>query len=142
MLKKIIPLVVLAAVLTACGGGATPSTNLTLEMSDFAYDQTSITIPADQPVQITLVNNGLVEHDFVIEKIDADVVLRQNGGTETHQMHGQEQEFDIHASAQTGETTILEITVHEPGVYEIFCSVEGHKEAGMIAELIVAPAAQ
>ncbi len=142
MSKKILPLVVLAIVLTACGGGTAPSTNLTLELSDFAYDQTSITIPADQPVQITLVNNGLVEHDFVIEKIDADVVLRQNGGTAAHQMHGQEEEFDVHASAQTGETTILEITVHEAGTYEIFCSVEGHKEAGMIAELIVAPAAQ
>jgi uncharacterized cupredoxin-like copper-binding protein len=111
-------------------------------MSDFAYDQTSITIPADQPVQITLVNNGLVEHDFVIEKIDADVVLQRDSATGGHQNHGQEEEFDVHASAPTGETTIIEITVHEPGVYEIFCSVEGHKEAGMISELIVVPAAQ
>jgi uncharacterized cupredoxin-like copper-binding protein len=141
MLKKIIPLVVLAVVLTACGG-ATPSTNLTLELSDFAYDQTSITIPAGQPVQITLVNKGLVEHDFVIEQIDADVVLKQDSGTEAHQMHGQEEEFAVHASAQTGETTILEITVYEAGTYEIFCSVEGHKEAGMISELIVVPAEQ
>lgn len=140
MLKRILFAFVLTFLLAACGGAAAPTTEIALEMTDFAYAPVTVTIPAGKPVRITLENRGLVEHDFVIEKIDASVEMTQDSGSEMHHAHGAASDFDVHASAQTGETTVLELTVSEPGVYQFFCSVEGHKEAGMIGELIVVEA--
>ncbi|HEX2996197.1 MAG TPA: plastocyanin/azurin family copper-binding protein, partial [Anaerolineales bacterium] len=58
-------------------------------------------------------------------------------GSEAHHAHGEEQNYDLHVSANAGETSVLELTVSEPGTYEVFCSVQGHKEAGMIGKLNV-----
>ena len=137
MLKKVFPSLFIILLLTACGGTASPSTAITLQLTDFAYSSPSLTVPAGQPVIITIENKGYVEHDFVIEKIDADVVLRDDNGSEAHHAHGEASDYDVHASAQVGQTTTLELTVLEPGIYQFFCSVAGHKEAGMIGELIV-----
>lgn len=142
MLKLILPAIVIVFLLTACGGAEAPKTAITLEMTDFAYSPVAVTIPADQTVVFTLENKGLVEHDFVIEGIEAHSNLVQDSGSESHQMHGQVEEYDVHASAKTGETTVLELTVSEPGAYQFFCSVEGHKEAGMIGELVVVAAGE
>lgn len=123
--------------LAACGGVAGPASEITFAMTDFAYSPRTVTIRAGEPVMITLENTGLVEHDFVIEKVEAAMVLLQDSGSEAHHAHGQESDFDLHASAQVGTTTVIELTVSEPGTYQFFCSVEGHREAGMIGELIV-----
>ena len=137
MLKKILPVFVLVFLLAGCGGTASPEKNITLELTDFAFGPSSVTIPAGQPVKITLDNKGLVEHDFVIEKIDASMESMQDNGSEMHHMQGGTSEAVVHAAVQTGATSTLEITVAEPGTYQFFCSVPGHKEAGMTGELIV-----
>ena len=137
MLRYILLATAMAILLTACSGTTTPDKEITLDMTDFSYNFPSISISADEPVTITLVNKGLVEHDFVIEKIDARMTFLQDSGSEVHHAHGEESDFDVHASAQVDTTTVIELTVLEPGTYQFFCSVEGHKEAGMIGELIV-----
>ncbi len=137
MLKKILPAFVLVFLLTACGAAASPEKAITLELTDFAFGPSSVTIPAGQPVKITLENKGLVEHDFVIETIDASMESMQDNGSEMHHMEGGASEAAVHAAVQAGSSTTLELTVSEPGTYTFFCSVPGHKEAGMIGELIV-----
>jgi uncharacterized cupredoxin-like copper-binding protein len=123
--------------MTACGGTSQPVTEIVLEASDFAYDIPSITVKAGEPVLLTIKNTGQLEHDFVIEKIDATTKVIQDGGSDEHHAHGVEANYDLHVSAQVGETSILQFTVSESGTYQFFCSVEGHKEAGMVGELIV-----
>lgn len=83
------------------GGGA----ELTVGMKEFEFDPAEITVEAGE-VTITAQNNGVVEHDFSIE--EADVKVYATGGE------------------QTTETITL-----EPGTYTFFCSVPGHREAGM-----------
>ena len=137
MLRKIFLSVVFAVLLTACGGSAKPATELTLDATDFAYSPLSISIPAGESVLLTLKNSGKLEHDFVIEKIEAQTEVIQDSGSDAHHAHGAEANYDLHFSAQVGETSIIQFTVSEPGTYQFFCSVAGHKEAGMIGELIV-----
>jgi uncharacterized cupredoxin-like copper-binding protein len=137
MLKKIL-LILLPLLLSACASQSSkPATELTVKMTDFAYKPSSLTIPAGETIRLTLNNTGNIEHDFVVEKINATTKVIQDNGSNAHHAHGAEQQFDVHASARAGETSIVELKVFEPGTYKIFCSVEGHEEAGMIGELTV-----
>jgi uncharacterized cupredoxin-like copper-binding protein len=138
MLKKIILIPIAVMLLSACASQPSqPATELTVEMTDFAYNPSSVTIPAGQPVTLTVNNTGKIEHDFVVEKIDVATEVIQDNGSNAHHAHGAEQNFDLHISARPGEASIVQLTVSEPGTYKIFCSVEGHEEAGMIGELTV-----
>ena len=137
MLKRILLIAIPFMLLTACASApAQPSTEITVEMADFTYSPSSITVPAGEPVTITVENIGNVEHDFVVEKIDAITKVIQDSGSEAHHAHGEEKNYDVHVSAGVGEVSVFELTVSEPGTYKIFCSVEGHEQAGMIGELI------
>lgn len=138
MLKRVVPILVLIAVLAACTSQPTQSsTELAVEMKDFAYAPSSITVPAGQPVTLTLNNTGNIEHDFVVKTIDVTTEVIQDSGSDVHHAHGAEQDYDLHVSARPGETSIVQLTIATPGTYKIFCSVEGHEQAGMIGELIV-----
>lgn len=55
-------------------------------------------------------------------------------GMDEHAEHG---EYAIHALTQPGESTTIKFTALEAGEYEIFCTVQGHKDAGMIGKLVV-----
>jgi uncharacterized cupredoxin-like copper-binding protein len=139
MSQKICFILVCAILLAGCAGASgQPVTEITVEATDFAYNPIAITVPAGEPVTLTLTNKGAVEHDFVVDKINViDVETSDNGPAAHHQMGGMP-EYDLHFFAKAGDTAVLNFTALEPGTYEIFCSIEGHKEAGMIGELIVA----
>jgi uncharacterized cupredoxin-like copper-binding protein len=138
MLRNALLIVASLILLSACSAAPSgPATEVTVEMSDFAYSPASITVPAGQPVTFTVKNIGNIEHDFVVEKIDATTNLVQDSGSEAHHAHGQEKNYDLHVSAGAGETSVFQLTVAEPGTYKVFCSVEGHEAAGMVGELIV-----
>lgn len=109
---------------SACGGGGeaatttteTPSATatameITVNATEFSYDPETLEVPADTPVTITLVNQGVIEHDITIDDLDI-VVL-----------------------AQPGETVSETFTV-PAGEYHIHCSIPGHHEAGMMGLLI------
>jgi uncharacterized cupredoxin-like copper-binding protein len=130
---------VAAVTISLFGCAPQPATEITVELADFTYAPSSITIPVRQPVILTINNTGLVEHDFVVEKIDVTDVQVQDDSTGGHHMHGDAPAYDLHVSTGAGQTNVLQFTALEPGTYRVFCSVEGHIEAGMLGELIVVP---
>jgi uncharacterized cupredoxin-like copper-binding protein len=143
MLKRILWIAFSLILMTACASRPSgPATDITVEMTDFAYSPASITVPSGEPVTLTLKNIGNIEHDFVVEKIDATTQVIDDSGSAAHHVHGEEQNYDLHVSANAGDTSVLKLTASESGTYQIFCSVEGHKEAGMIGELVVLPSQQ
>jgi plastocyanin len=85
----------------------------TVTMIDIAFDPKDITIAANTDVAINLVNNGVAVHNFVIDELGV------NSGD--------------YSPGQTGSVTINAA----PGTYTYYCSVPGHKEAGMIGTLTV-----
>ncbi len=99
--------------LAGCGGGEqTPdlsglsiSDSIDVVGTEMAFDPDRIAVEAGQ-IPVTLRNQGTVVHDFRVEQ----------------------QPFLV--EAQPGETATDTITL-EPGTYEFFCSLPGHREAGM-----------
>ncbi len=137
MLYKKIMISVFAFLLSACVGSSKPSVEVTLTVNEFSYNPPAITVSAGLPVELTIKNDGQVEHDFVVEKIDVSSVSAEGAGVGENHMAGGHSEYDLHVSTSAGGTSILKFTANEPGTYKILCSVEGHEEAGMIGELIV-----
>ena len=138
MLTKKIVVGIFVVMLSACASASTPATSITMELADFSYEPSSITVPVGEPVVLTINNTGKIEHDFVVEKIDVTGVTAQDSGSEHHMQGMDASTYDLHVSTGAGQTNSLQFTALEPGIYQIFCSVEGHIEAGMVGELIVA----
>jgi uncharacterized cupredoxin-like copper-binding protein len=131
-MKKVLFIVGLLGVLLA---GCQPKTQVVIKAFDIGYDTQTITIKAGEPVRLVFTNDGVLEHDFVIEKIALEQKSEHSSG---HSTHGAESmDADLHVSVAPDGSSYIDFTVLEPGTYEYFCSVEGHKEAGMHGTLIV-----
>ncbi|NWG05403.1 MAG: cupredoxin domain-containing protein [Chloroflexi bacterium] len=136
MYKTILAALLILA-LSACVSETRPASDLTVEMNDFSYTPSSITVAAGELVEMKIKNIGQIEHDFVVERIDVSSVSTEGSGVGEHHMGGNHEEYDLHVSTIAGETSVLKFIPNAPGIYKIFCSVDGHEAAGMIGELIV-----
>lgn len=87
--------------------------SISIMANEFAYTPNHIQIRSNEQIQVTLQNTGAIEHDFIVQ------------GT------------DIHIHIQPGEqsSNILQLT--RPGLYQAYCSIPGHREAGMTFQLEV-----
>jgi uncharacterized cupredoxin-like copper-binding protein len=134
LFKKVFP-IFLAVLMSACAASQ-PTTMVSVNLNEFAFEPGTITVTAGQPVELTLVNDGAVEHDFAIEIIPAEDISTE-GSMSGHDMSDEHSEFTLHTATAPGETSVLRFTPTQPGTYKIICSVPGHLDAGMTGELIV-----
>ena len=118
---------------------AAPKDSLSLvEMTSFAYAPDTIEVGAGEVLEIAIQNAELLLHDFTIDKIDADVHVSYLGGTGQHEhMEPEFTEADVHFALTEPASGVVHIKVHEPGEYVFYCTVPGHREAGMEGKLIV-----
>lgn len=93
--------------------GEAAAASITVEAFDLGFNLSSNTIPANTDVQVTVTNNGALAHDFVIDELGIQTKLLNPGESET---------VTINAA---------------PGDYTYYCSVPGHREAGMQGTLTV-----
>jgi cytochrome c oxidase subunit 2 len=80
--------------------------------TSFAFDPDEITVTAGEDVAIVLTSEDLL-HDFTID------------------------ELDTHVAADPDETAEGGLRADEPGRYPYYCTVTGHRDAGMEGTLIV-----
>ena len=142
---------------------ATPTTDLqVVGTDDLRFEPTSFTVPVGEQVTLTFVAEPAVEHDFNIADAaevgsssderdtrhgmggmdgmgDADGMGDHGeGGMDDHAGMGHGEEGDLHvAHPAAGEEVTETFTIDEPGTYEVYCSIPGHREAGMVATLEV-----
>lgn len=121
---------------TETGGDANVQT-ARVEISDLHFEETRIEVLANQPVRLTIKNTGALEHDFSILEIAVKDV--EVAGEHGHADGGHEMTVDpdLHLALEAGSTGVITFTPTEPGEYEFYCTVAGHKEAGMIGVLVV-----
>ena len=114
MAQKIFFILICPVLLMGCAGASQQTvTEITVEATDFTYDPVSITIPAGQPVTLTLKNTGEVEHDFLIDNINvANVEASDSGPAEHHHMN--QPEYDLHFFAKAGETAVCSLPLWNP----------------------------
>jgi nitrite reductase (NO-forming) len=98
---------------TVAPPAATMSTNITITASEFKFSPSSIQVPVGQKITFTLDNTGVVQHDVTI----------QTAG------------FSL--TAQPGKTATGQFTFDKTGTFDFFCSIPGHKDAGMKGTLSV-----
>lgn len=142
---KLFALLVLSLVLAACASGGTVETApepkaLTLIATDIAYDTEQIEAAVGQPVQLTLENQGVLEHDFSIVEIPLSgevEMLEEPGEMADHEMGHAEDEPDVHIAVPTTDRGTIEFTPTAAGEYVYYCTVSGHREAGMEGVLVV-----
>jgi outer membrane protein assembly factor BamB/plastocyanin len=91
----------------------TSGTDLSITAIDIAFTATELQAPADTDVTLTLTNTGVAQHDLVIEGTDYGTPL-----------------------LNTGESASFTFNL-PAGEYTYYCTVPGHRAAGMVGKLIV-----
>jgi plastocyanin len=107
--------------LVACGSSSSTSGTATtvpgagalaVTAKSFSFTPKEIDVKAGSTATLSLHSTDLA-HDFTVK------------------------ELDIHVAVQGGKTTSKSITFDKPGTYTFYCSVAGHREAGMEGTLVV-----
>ncbi len=106
----------IAALAVAGDGGSSAepveSGPVELALTEFALSPATITVPKGGSIAVS--NNGTMVHNVAV--IDTAV-----------------KSTDLAA----GESDTLDVSSLDPGQYEIFCSIPGHKDSGMTGTLII-----
>lgn len=87
--------------------------SFTLASENMRFAQSNIRVQAGQPITLQLHNKDMYGHSFDID------------------------ELDWHVQMPANDQTMVDFTAVAPGTYTIYCAVPGHREAGMVATLIV-----
>lgn len=126
-----------ALLLAACG--APQPQPVTLTARTMVYEPSTFEVTAGAPVELTLVNEDALEHDFSILEIPVESVSEPDAMSAEHEMEMGTAAMDpvLHVAAEPGATNHLTFTSTKPGTYEFFCTVPGHKEAGMVGTMVV-----
>ncbi|HEY9558542.1 MAG TPA: cupredoxin domain-containing protein [Acidimicrobiales bacterium] len=97
----------------AGGDGDGVSADVTVSMTDFAFDPDPIVLSGDDRA-IKVVNDGTVEHDLFVPEL----------GKGTPEL-------------DPGEELTIDFAGQPAGTYQVVCHIDGHSEAGMVTELII-----
>jgi plastocyanin len=126
--RRLLPLtVLLLAVLVSagCGSddngettgdtGAAGGESVALTATEYKFDPADVTVDAAGKVTFTVTNDGQETHALEVEGDDV------------------EEETDSIAAGDSGPLTVD----LEPGEYELYCPIDGHREQGMEGKLVV-----
>ncbi len=126
--KRIASLFVVVSLLLVAGCGATSSGHdahdsqtssgsggreIRIDATDFFFSPKEIHIKEGESVTLVLSNKGALEHDLQFDPSN----------------------LNLHTNV--GGTARSAFTAPQKGRYDMFCSIAGHKEQGMVLKLVV-----
>lgn len=103
-------------------------------MLDFGYGPADFEIPVGSTVRFDFVNDGVVAHEAMLG--DVHFQLEQEapgGGDHAHEHAGEAPAIFL----DPGESGTLTVTFNQIGELIMGCHIEGHWDAGMLAEIAV-----
>lgn len=107
-------LVAAALAIAGCGGGDDGGEPVEVRALDHDYEGLPDEVEAGT-LELVMRNEGVAAHDLLVEELDDERVV------------------DVVAPGDEGSGSV-EL---EPGTYTLYCSIPGHREAGMEHELEV-----
>lgn len=141
----VVSIMATSAVLAGCsddGGAGDAGTEIEVVASDFRFTPTELRVSANQQYELRLRNDSQLLHDWTIDAIPAtDVDSGSSAGHDMGSMSsmpmmggGSEQ---LHVAAAGKKTATLWFMPTQPGEYVYYCTVPGHRSAGMEGRLVV-----
>ena len=82
---------------------------------EFAFAPANVEVSAGESVQLIFDNKGTIAHDFAIPELGFAIESTDAG--------------------QSGSATLA--VPATPGTYDFICSIPGHKEAGMVGQIVI-----
>jgi uncharacterized cupredoxin-like copper-binding protein len=125
----------LALILGACAGPRIQEVSLTAV--DMAFQPDALEVTAGRPVRLTMTNEGALDHDFSILEIPMEIVGATAEAMPGHDMGAMTADPQLHMAVNMGLSNAIEFTPTKPGTYEFFCTVAGHRDAGMLGTMVV-----
>ena len=120
--RRLAAALVVALLAASCGGTSQGEPNrkvapgarvITVDATSFSFRPTRITVAAGEDVAIALHSDDTF-HDFVVDRVLGHVVGTDGGATATGGLR-----------------------IDRPGTYTFYCSVPGHRSAGMEGTIVV-----
>lgn len=127
-----------------------------LQMKEFAFVPSTVTLKAGVPAEVRLSNRGVVEHEFMVydpgrmhlagmdpEEMHRQLEARSYFRGLAVQVQGKAKQVERHGKDLSmillapGQQVVLQFTPRTRGSFEIGCHVPGHYEAGMKGRWVV-----
>jgi uncharacterized cupredoxin-like copper-binding protein len=116
----------------ACGDPDANVPAIAMQGNEFTFQPANVTLQRGQRVRIQLENTGQQTHDINSE-IPASNVVERSAGGHTHTTPP----ADVHVIVDRGRTATLIFTPTQAGTFDFWCSLPGHREAGMVGKFTV-----
>ncbi|MDF2626557.1 MAG: Cytochrome c oxidase, subunit copper domain [Symbiobacteriaceae bacterium] len=123
----------MAALVGCSSKAAGPAEVVTLKVEGYSFGQKEIALQKGKTYQLVLDNKDVQLHDFSIDKIA--VKAEHANDNHGHDMGGKKP--DLHVAADAGKSGTVTFTPTAAGSYTFYCTVDGHKDAGMVGKVVV-----
>ncbi len=134
---------------------------ISIVASEMNFSPARAEVMAGSDVIVELKNEGTVLHDWNMKRPENEVDDHDFPNSQTasnaskhisldpanHENHGnpadqsdhnhEMRSGEVHLMAKSGEISNIKFRAEKPGIYEFYCSVPGHREAGMVGVLYV-----
>ncbi len=131
LLTLVLAVLALAA-LSACGkasGDASATAPgpqvLEITLTELQFTPATIKVKKNTPVELRLKSAGTAEHDFVLQGMPAKDIENATAG------HNHGGPGTIAGHVYPGQSVTVKFTPTQAGEWRFFCSVTGHRQAGM-----------
>src|SRR5262249_10457891 len=102
-----------------------------VQMREFTFQPATIRLAAGRPVRLVLLNRGQIAHQFETTYLPA-LPVRLGGEALSAEAAG----LDV-VRLNPGESARVEFLPYRKGRFVFACTIEGHKEAGMLGSIEV-----